>query len=153
VRNLSVAVWVDGELTDEEKDRIRTMVSSAAGLQPERGDVVQVDGMAFARELDVPADAPILARGWLYSWRYILLLAAVGLLLLILAFRRRRREEEPAVEPVPEVPLLEPEEEIIERQLTPEEEQRLRVRREIERMANEDPEGLARLIRAWMIED
>lgn len=154
VRNLSVAVWVDAELSDEEKDRIATMVSSAAGLQPERGDLVQVDGMPFARDWEAPVTAPTLVREDRYDWRLILLLTVVALVLILALIRRRRREDEPVAEPVPEVVAsVEPEEEIIERQLTPEEEQRLRVRREIERMANEDPDGLARLIRAWMTED
>ena len=37
VRNLSIAVWIDAEeLSDEERDRIAAMVSSAVGLRPER---------------------------------------------------------------------------------------------------------------------
>ena len=55
---------------------------------------------------------------------------------------------EPAIDLV-----AEQEEEIIDRPLTPEEERRLGIRRQIERMAVEDPEQLSRLIRAWMAED
>jgi len=73
--------------------------------------------------------------------------------LILALLTRRRREVEPVPKPVPDIVPVEPQEEVVERQLTPEEEQRLRVRREIERMAGEDPEGLARLIRAWMTED
>lgn len=153
VRNLSIAVWIDAEeLSDEERDRIAAMVSSAVGLRPERGDVVQVDGMPFAREWDAAVAAPDLTRETRLDWRIVLLIA-LGAVLALALVRRRRRVEEPAAEPEPAVSLVQPEEETTERQLTPEEEQRLRVRREIERMANEDPEGLARLIRALMTED
>ena len=153
VRNLSVAVWVDTEgLGDDEKERIAAMVASAAGLQPERGDVVQVDGMPFARDWEAAVAAPTLVRERRFDWR-LLLLAAIALVLILALLTRRRREVEPVPKPVPDIVPVEPQEEVVERQLTPEEEQRLRVRREIERMAGEDPEGLARLIRAWMTED
>ncbi|NMB13226.1 MAG: flagellar M-ring protein FliF [Firmicutes bacterium] len=154
VQNLSVAVWVDGELTEEQRERVVAMVSSAAGLQPERGDVVQVDGMAFAADLAAPAGVPDgITPGRTWDWR-VLLLLPLALLLLLFATRRRGVEPVPAEESVPTIDLLaDEEEEIMERPLSPEEERRLRVRREIERMSDEDPEGLARLIRAWMAEE
>ncbi|NMB44870.1 MAG: flagellar M-ring protein FliF [Firmicutes bacterium] len=154
VKNLSVAVWVDGELAEDAKEKLLAMVSSAAGLQPERGDVVQVESMPFAADWDTPVRAPeglVRARGW--DWKLVLLVAT-ALLLLLFIIGRRARQPVPVEEPLPPADTLaEEEEEIVERPLSPEEERRLRVRREIERMAGEDPEGLARLIRAWMAEE
>jgi flagellar M-ring protein FliF len=154
VRNLSVAVWVDGELTEEQRERVVAMVSSAAGLQPERGDAVQVDGMAFAADLATPAAVPGgIAPARVWDWR-VLLLIPLALLLLFFVIRRRKTEPLPEEEPLPAIDLVAgEEEELMERPLSPEEERRLRVRREIERMSDEDPEGLARLIRAWMAEE
>ena len=86
--------------------------------------------MPFARDWEAPVTAPTLVREDRYDWRLILLLTVVALVLILALIRRRRQEDEPVAEPVPEVVAsVEPEEEIIERQLTPEEEQRLRVRR------------------------
>jgi flagellar M-ring protein FliF len=153
VRNLSVAVWVDGELTEEQRERVVAMVSSAAGLQPERGDIVQVDSMPFAVEAAPAMASGALGKAGIWDWRLFLLVAMV-LLLLVLVLRRRARPVAPVDEPIPAVDvLLEDEEEIPDRPLSPEEERRLRVRREIERMAEQDPEGLARLVRAWMMEE
>ena len=75
-------------------------------------------------------------------------------MLLFFVIRRRKTEPLPEEEPLPAIDLVAgEEEELMERPLSPEEERRLRVRREIERMSDEDPEGLARLIRAWMAEE
>ena len=66
--------------------------------------------------------------------------------------RRRKPVPDEGIESLAAV-AEEDETEIPDRPLTPEEQQRLRIRRQVERMAEEDPEGLSRLLRAWMTED
>lgn len=153
IRKLSVAVWVDGDLNEQEREQVVTMVSSAAGLQPERGDVVQVGSMPFATDVTVPVsglgEMAVLGIG---DWRILALIVLAILALAVLLFGRRRAARMVPVEPAIDL-VAEQEEEIIDRPLTPEEERRLGIRRQIERMAVEDPEQLSRLIRAWMAED
>lgn len=153
IQKLSVAVWVDGELAEEQKERVVAMVSSAAGIQPDRGDTVQVDSMPFAADWMTPASVTDgLARARTWDWRLLLIVPAA--LLLLILVRSRVRQPVAVEEPVPVVDMvIDEDEEMRDRPLSPEEERRLRIRREIERMADEDPEGLARLIRAWMIEE
>ena len=153
LRNLSVAVWVDGELAEEDREQLVTMVSSAVGVRPDRGDVVQIASMPFVADLAAPvsgtADLAVLGLG---DWRVLLLLGLLALLIVVVVMRRRRAVPEEAME----LPLLVDEDEdleMLERELTPDEQQRLRIRRQVERMAEEDPEGLSRLLRAWMAED
>lgn len=153
LRKLSVAVWVDGDLAEEDREQLVAMVSSAVGVRPERGDVVQIASMPFATDFATPvagtAEVTVLGLG---DWRVLLALGLLIVLIIVLAMRRRRAEPEESVELPP--PMDEEEDlEMLERELTPDEQQRLRIRRQVERMAEEDPEGLARLLRAWMAED
>ena len=47
VKRLSIAVAVNKVLTDEEKDEIKNLVTSAAGVDFSRGDTVSVSGLQF----------------------------------------------------------------------------------------------------------
>src|SRR5690606_24367086 len=56
IRRLSVAVLIDGDLTDAQEASISTMLISALGLDPGRGDQVHVDSMPFARRSSTEVD-------------------------------------------------------------------------------------------------
>ena len=154
LQKMSVAVWIDGELAEEDRTQLAAMVSSAAGTRTERGDIVQIASMPFAPEAVVPASAVPGIPG-LSDWRIWLLAVVLALLLILLVvWVRRRRSAAEEVEELPSIPTEEEEEfEGPERELSPEEEQRLRIRRQLERMAEDDPEELSRLLRAWMADD
>jgi flagellar M-ring protein FliF len=153
LRKLSVAVWVDGELAEDDREQLVTMVSSAVGLRPERGDVVQIGSMPFAADLAAPVSgSDDMTRLGLGDWRLLILVPLLIILLLVVMARRRKPVPDEGIESLAAV-AEEDETEIPDRPLTPEEQQRLRIRRQVERMAEEDPEGLSRLLRAWMTED
>ena len=47
VKRLSIAVAVNKILTDPEKDEVKALVQSAAGIDLSRGDVISVSGLQF----------------------------------------------------------------------------------------------------------
>ena len=83
LRKLSVAVWVDGELAEDDREQLVTMVSSAVGLRPERGDVVQIGSMPFAADLAAPVSgSDDMTRLGLGDWRLLILVPLLIILLL-----------------------------------------------------------------------
>lgn len=91
VKRLSVAVLVDGrhEMKEgqsvyvprsvEELEALKNVVRGAVGFDPERGDVIELEGLRFERPeaevADVPAPVPV--------WRKYVPYAAAGLLGLV----------------------------------------------------------------------
>ncbi|MFK7988916.1 MAG: flagellar basal-body MS-ring/collar protein FliF [Sandaracinaceae bacterium] len=112
IARLTVAVVVDGNWTgegdertfapreEEEVTRIRSLVSTAAGINADRGDVVTVECVPFASSADPPAAfvedpfAPYLP--------YVPYAAGVIVFLVLfvyfLLWRRRRKKEEEAAQ-------------------------------------------------------
>src|SRR5690606_25092845 len=83
IRSISVGVWIDGELTDEQEQSIANTLASALGLDPSRGDQVIVASMPFASvETLAAASAPTAESAWGLPQPYAL---AVTALLAILA--------------------------------------------------------------------
>jgi len=85
---------------------------------------------------------------------WIVVIAGLGAVLLVWLLMRRKRselEKEPDLETV-----IEEEadiESLVEKKLTPEEKERQRIRKEIDRLIEEDPESAAQVIKAWLSED
>ena len=123
VRRLSIAVQVDGTYrpgadgtlayearTAEELQQLEALVRGAAGIDEERGDVVEVVPRRFVQPEPGASDAPstLLGLGREDYWRAAELatLAALTLLVLLLGVRPALRRilperEAPAAEPAP----------------------------------------------------
>ena len=89
VSRLTVAVMVDGGeegVPDEQLQRLTRLVENAVGYDPERGDSVIVESMAFAQpEEIVEEEASLLAdlpMEPLFTFGKLLLIAIVGLVVL-----------------------------------------------------------------------
>ena len=97
VNKLSVALVVDKSVPAAQVAQLRTAVEGAAGVDTQRGDVLSVSQVAFAKPAAVPAAGP--AAGIIGYAKY----AAVGLGLLALLFlvmrHLKKRERESLGEP------------------------------------------------------
>lgn len=149
IRSISVGVWIDADLTDEQELSLANSLATALGLDPARGDQVIVASIPFA-SVDALA-APVQQAGeaaWGLSQTYTLGIAALLALLALIYWRsRRRREIEPAgVDIVVE-------DEPLEREPTPEERRRQEVRERVTALAREKPEDVAQLLKAWLMEE
>ena len=164
LKRLSVAVVVDSNfVAADQVETLREVVSAAAGLVAERGDVVTVTPLPFERIDDQPAVEAMKRQELILSAARI---AAIVLSpLLVLAFlwllvRRpghhvRVKEVVPAQVallpgvtaglPSPGQPLA--------HALTEKDEQRERVRQQIVALAKENPAMTAQLIQTWLEED
>ncbi|HEY8498712.1 MAG TPA: flagellar basal-body MS-ring/collar protein FliF [Limnochordales bacterium] len=154
IQRLSVAVWVDGQLDPLEQQRTQQLVAAAMGLQPERGDQVTVEGMPFTRaQVPTGAEAQLLAargpavvRGVL--WWLVVLALAVGAAWWVSRQMRAARRRVEVVVPPTAVP-----EEAVQEAPSQAEQDRRRLRREIEQLARERPEEFVQLLRSWLAEE
>jgi len=150
VKNLAVSVWINGDLTPAQLASVEESVARATGLRLDRGDSVYVASVPFEVSPFV-GDVPALEASGVPLYVVIVLGVLLLLAVLFLALRKRRSELE-------EVPLaagldIIVDDELPERELTPEERERLAIRKQIEKFAEEKPEEVASLMRTWLVED
>ncbi|OAT79934.1 flagellar basal-body MS-ring/collar protein FliF [Desulfotomaculum copahuensis] len=105
LRRLSVAVVVNGNYSAPQLQQIQSMVAAAVGLQPNRGDQINVSAMPFnLNQQPVTPQAPPFTPAALLKHWPLLAGAGVVLLGLVLALLliRRRRAKAAAEEMMPE---------------------------------------------------
>ena len=150
IEKLSVAVVVNKNLNEAERDLITETVTAALGLDPSRQDQISVTGMVFDTTLAQIFDETPATEGFPRIYIYAIAVAAalvVGTVILIIARRRREAEmagvleEEPALA-LESAPAISPE--LIARQ---------RSRENVERLARTNPQLVATLIKSWLLED
>lgn len=171
IKRVNIAVLVNDDITPAQQESISRSVSSAVGINPDRGDTVSVEPLPFSTELadrraaEEQAEKDRQARNM-----YI----AIGLILLIIALivgfyiRRKREKERLAREAAEEQARLEEEERLrleAERaaaieagtvepdELTPEEQEHLNERQVIEELIRTKPAEIALLVKTWLSED
>ncbi len=170
VQRLSVAVLLDAKSAGSvDQAQLSSLVSAAAGLDPKRGDVVQVSQMAFdttaaaAAEKELEQAAADKKQTELVSLGKTIGLGVLILLALVIGLIRSRRRGPAAAQavevyrvptgPAPVDSLLEQAE---QRQSLPHREsageQRAKSRESIGALARERPDDVARLLRGWIAE-
>ena len=147
VERLSVAVWIDGELSAAETRRVQELVAAALGVDPARGDTVIVDSMPFAA-----AALPVLAAEAapvpvVPYWAVAVAMAAAILAVVLLRARRRSAPARPAFDVTvgPEVPPAPA--------APPEVQDRQRLRERVAERVRENPREAAQLLKVWLAED
>lgn len=148
IRSISVGVWIDGNLTDEQELSLANSLAAALGLDPQRGDQVIVDSIPFASVETLATAGPAGETAWGLPQPYALAAAALLAILALLYWRLRRRR---AMEPAGVDVLVH--DEVTERQPTPEELRRQELRERVVALAREKPEDVAQLLKAWLMED
>lgn len=178
VKKMSVAVVIDKELKANERQQITDIVKSASGYDQTRGDQISVSGMPFNTAYQDEMNAAIAAAE---KQKMLLIyggLAAVAAIVLgavafnVIKKRRQRLLEEAAAramvegvepgeitEPVPVTDFLAEFEDYKENkkkeqgQMTPEEMEKLRIKEEVEKVANNNPADVAHLLKSWLAEE
>lgn len=156
IRRLTASVLVDGELADDRINEVRSLVSSAIGLNERRGDNIVVQAMRFSTEL-ADAIAEQLRQEQLTK---VVISSIIGfiLFLVILAlgiFWWKRRKAMLAIEratkeakhiPTIQEMLTSPDMMIAQGELSVLEEQ-------IKAYARSNPKEVASLINEWLADD
>lgn len=168
IRRLSVAVMLnekveslqtEGEINRRKIAEIRENVSAAANLDYNRGDKVSVISVNFASP--PLKDLALAQEKFRQRMKYIYLglIVATLLIMALLTFFALRRVVSPEEERedliIPEDAYLEepvPVEELLVPELTDEQRMREKIREEVLRMINDDPEGAALIVRSWLFE-
>ncbi len=156
VKRLTVAVVVDQELDASQEDQLQRMVETAVGIDRDSPDqsnrTVSVTGMRFSQIQEAPVEESIWqALPW-YVWILLaVLVLAVVILLLRFLSRRKPDEEERRFEALAgeEIKL----QDLLDKELTPEEKEKKMIREEIEKLVDTHPEDAANLIRTWLWEE
>jgi flagellar M-ring protein FliF len=101
VKKLSVAVVIDSSVANVNTAQLQQLVSSAVGLDPQRGDMIAVSSMAFDQtaakaEANAQADASKAAKGAVQQ-KYIEMggvVLAILVLMIIAALSSRKQRKE-----------------------------------------------------------
>lgn len=159
VKRLSVAVVVDAELSAVQKNSLEQAIVAAAGLDENRGDQVAIQTFAFDRSLAGEMEKQMSEEAKKERQK-MLIWAAVGLLALLIAgyslqkvvqqHRRRREELELDLPQIQDVVSIKELEEI---ELSPEEQAKVQIREELEKLAKNKPADVAAILKAWLSEE
>ena len=114
VKRLSVAVLLDAKVKSGSTDTVQKLVAAATGFDPNRGDSLAVDRMAFddtaAKEADkaVKAEAAARQRQGLFSMVRSVLVVLLLLGAFVFLLRTTRRGERRLAVPLSELPGVPP---------------------------------------------
>jgi len=159
IKKLSVSVVVDGNLSATQKNSLQQAVATAAGLDFTRGDQVAVQSYAFDRSM-VEEMQKQMDNQSKKERQQMLIWAAIGLLALLIAGyslqkviqQHRRRREELELD-IPEIQDIVSIKELEQVELSPEEQAKADLRKELEKMSKNKPDDVAALLKAWLSEE
>ncbi len=150
VNKQNVAVVVDKSVPPADVKALEDTLSTAAGIDPARGDTIAVSQVAFAKPKAPEKPSPAAGAAGMAKW---ILLGLAMLLFLFFITRHLRRHESEQLEPVwlreIETPttLADLEGELpaprLEAPVDP-------VRQQVEEIVQEHPERVAQQVRAWL---
>ncbi len=154
INDLSVSVWINGELDPNQILSIEESVRLATGLKADRGDSIYVasvpfEDTPFLTDAVLPDIKPTIPIHWIVLVALFLLAALV--LVLLRRSRPRELEEVPAAAGLDVV--VDDDYELKPEELSPAELERLGMRKAIKKMAEEKPEEVALLMKTWLTEE
>ena len=172
VENEHVSVLLDSSVPAASVSAIKEAVTNAAGLQPKRGDTISIAQMAFAK---APTAAAAGAAGGMLSYAKYALVGIASALFLFFTTRALRRREQEGIDSEPpwlrelELPVRLSE---LEREVPPRPGEHAPptlvgagaaangaagggagIRRQVEQLAEANPERVAQQLRTWMQEE
>ena len=171
IKRLTVAVLVNDTVTEPQQESLLRAVSSAAGINEDRGDTISVEPLPFSTELKDRLAAEEEAERLrqeriLYTEIGAIILLASLIIGGFLMYRRKKRQEREAAEEAirqAELARQRAEEEarlaaieagkIEDEKLTPEERRQRDEKQAILKFIDEKPAEVAMLIKQWLSED
>jgi flagellar M-ring protein FliF len=152
-----------GDTEEERIQKIRNIVASATGLRENGNNGISLEDQISVAFIDfytepMPEPESTMVSHLLQSPYFPVLIALMALMLLIimvLLLRKRSTgemgETGSGFETIAEEELRL--EDLIDKTLTPEEKERQRIRQEVERFIEENPEDAVQVVRIWLSED
>ncbi|MDI6870346.1 MAG: flagellar basal-body MS-ring/collar protein FliF [Bacillota bacterium] len=159
VKRLSVAVWVDGKLSQAQLASVRQAVAGAVGFNEQRGDQLFIDSMKFESQ-DLKGEAPAEKPAGRTNLVWAAVAAAVVLGVGVAAVTRRRKVAQQVAEErkgrALDVLIAEKQAEVqplAVEALSAEDQERLNKEKQVRKLADEKPEEFAGLLKTWLTED
>lgn len=152
-----------GDTEEERIQKIRNIVASATGLRENGNNGISLEDQISVAFIDfytepMPEPESTMVSHLLQSPYFPVLIALMALMLLIimvLLLRKRSTgemgETGSGFETIAEEELRL--EDLIDKTLTPEEKERQRIRQEVERFIEDNPEDAVQVVRIWLSED
>jgi len=177
IERLTISVMADADsISEQQLENIEAVVATATGIDLDRGDLIQVARLPFNKNsiLEHQAALEELARQerfMLYVQLAAGLLAALLLLIIILRLRSKKNKEleQLTLEQEEKLVTLEEAEKLLAAQMeaerqaelklarrkvkTTEEIEREKTKKEVDKYSRENPDEVARLVRAWLAEE
>lgn len=155
ITNLSVSIWIDGELSQKEIETIQSSVAGALGMKLDRGDYIAVAAVPFKADQTASSTTQLAlaAQNNNYLWVYLVIAGLLLIFIVLLLFRvitqRSRTKLAAEVE-------LAAAGELNEVEKTPEPESKYPssdTLQHLKRYADERPKEFAQMIKGWLLED
>lgn len=158
IKRLSVAVWVDGELSQQQLASVRQAVASAVGFNEQRGDQLFIDSMKFENKdlSEQPEEAVTPAFNW--GWAALAAAIVLGAGVVMMTRRAGRQESDARRGQALDVLIAEKQRELQPLaneplEISPEEQERLNREKQVRQFADEKPEEFAGLLKSWLADD
>lgn len=153
LKRLSLAVIVDGSPDDANVNGLKQAISAAVGLDPQRGDTVEVMSMPFDRSfVQEGKEALQESEKWanyMEVGKVVAVVIPMVVFLLLLVLRTRRTRKKGSLSEAYEgMSLAEMEEEMVPEEVR----KRKLVHEKVSELAKGRPEIVARLMRSWVEE-
>lgn len=154
LKKLSVAVIIDSAATEKiQTEIIKEAVGAAAGIDENRGDVLTLNSVPFdtswaekeAEEIEAFQKQELYKNVGKIAAVVILLVVAVFIFLKILSGAKKKEGALGFAPPITGMPLA-----VREEELTPEEQEKRGIKKEVKRIAKEKPNEVAQLLKAWL---
>ncbi len=162
VNKMQIALMVNDKAGAPLNPDVESMVSAAAGLDPQRGDTISTTRFKFASPPSAKTPLPITPTGILDVLKYVLAGLAALVFLFLASRALRRRESTDLAEPrwLSEIEQPRPLSELVAaleagEEVPPADQAALPAgssRDQLAAVAAQDPERLARQLRQWMTE-
>jgi flagellar M-ring protein FliF len=156
IKKLSVAVVVDGEMEAAAQPAIEEAVNRAAGIDQSRGDQLTVASVPFDRSQEQALQQEMETEARAARLKTYLALggAALGAILAaVLAFVLTRRRRGQAVDLSLEAEIPGQLAAAPGTEIDLEEQKRIALKEEVEKLVRQSPEDVAQLLKTWLIED
>jgi len=165
ITNISLSVLIDGELVPEEENKIKEVVSIAAGVNQDRGDQVSVIAVPFSKEDTTEIEEELAAReAYLRRMGYLEMLQTPLLILLmfgIIVFVIRRLGSVVMQKPntqhktvkSQDIGAIGDNEAAVQLDLSPEALEKKNTQKQIDGLIKKSPEDVAKVVKTWLAEE
>ncbi len=149
VKNLSVSIWINGELSQAELENVEISMVNALGLKLERGDLISVNSVPFETDFRLISSDELIKDTFNLDVLYIALFIIAILLLIIVVIRQlMKKQYEPEI-----AASVDYDQEPETRKLSREEKAKLDILVRLKQYVDEKPKDVAQMVRGWLMDE